>query len=287
MKGLAGQVVEPLRSLIPEETRQRLLSAAIRQRILVDASSRQTFRRLEQARANGPVQRDPLALRVRALGGETVWVRPGTTDVTTLVDTFWWAYHVPPAHTDRGGVRLIWDLGSNVGFTVAHFAAICPQASVVGVELDAGNAAMATRNTAAWSRRCEIVQAGAWVEDGTLSYRQDPGDEWGFRVAGAIHDEAVAPNATAPAISLNTLLSRGPADRVDYVKMDIEGAESRVLREHTEWAAAVRAIKVEVHEPYTVADCVADLAALGFAATVDTRHHACVVGTRAPSATAT
>jgi hypothetical protein len=75
----------------------------------------------------------------------------------------------------------------------------------------------------------------------------------------------------APAISLNTMLARfgGP---VDYVKMDIEGSEREVLRTNTEWAAAVRSLKVEVHEPYTVGNCVRDLEALGFRAWLDPAH---------------
>ena len=65
------------------------------------------------------------------------------------------------------------------------------------------------------------------------------------------------------------------------MKMDIEGAERRVLRENTEWAASVHAIKVELHPPYSVSDCSADLQKLGFKTAVDRKHPACVIGTRA------
>ena len=51
------------------------------------------------------------------------------------------------------------------------------------------------------------------------------------------------------------------------VKMDIEGAERDVLRQNTEWAALVRTILVEIHEPYDVSSCCTDLARLGFEVT--------------------
>ncbi len=78
-------------------------------------------------------------------------------------------------------------------------------------------------------------------------FTRDGGDELSFHI-----DEDAEPTGgedTVPAFSLDTLLARhtGPVV-VDYVKMDIEGAEQRVLREHTDWTRHVRSIKVEVHE---------------------------------------
>jgi FkbM family methyltransferase len=269
-----------LRSWVPEGFRQKLLWSYRIRRLLVGRRARRAYRYLVGYR--GPAQGYDAAvpLRIRALHGRAAWVRPGTTDLTTLVDSFWWAYHTPPASLDVRGTRLIWDLGSNVGFTVAHLAHICPSARIVGVELDPENAEMARRNIEPWAERCEIVQAGVWIEDGRLAYRRDSGVEYGFRIAPLMQDQSLQVNASAPALSLNSLLSRERAERIDFVKMDIEGAESRVLSEHTEWAAAVKTIKVEVHEPYSVADCIGDLRALGFVAVRDTKHYACVIGTR-------
>ena len=271
--------VSPVRQLIPRPVRERLLAVTRLLRLVPDRRSYREFRRLEKIAA-GEGEAQPLAsLRIRALSGRSVAVRPGTTDLTTLVDTFGWVYHLPPEELDRRSLRLIWDLGSNVGYTVAHLAHLCPAARIVGVELDADNAAVARMNIAPWSDRCQLIHAAVWIEDGTLSYRRVAGLEYGLRVAPLADDDS-EPNATAPAISLNTLLLRDSPAQIDYVKMDIEGAESRVLRENTEWAASVRAIKVEIHSPYSVSDCSADLQRLGFQTIADSKHHACVIGTR-------
>jgi hypothetical protein len=67
---------------------------------------------------------------------------------------------------------------------------------------------------------------------------------------------------------------------VDYLEMDVEGAEREVLTTGTECAARVRLISVELHEPYTVQPALDDLTKLGFEAAADSRHWASVQGIR-------
>jgi FkbM family methyltransferase len=257
-----------------------LVKTAVMMRgVLVGARSLVRFRRLRHLETAPRDDSTPTAVRVRALGRRWVWLRPGTTDVSVLVDTFVGGYHLPPATVDLPSAPVIWDLGANIGLTAAHFAQLYPTARVLGVELDAGNAALARTNTRPWSDRCELVHAGVWIEDGTISYHRGAQGEWGYRIAATLASEP-DPDTSAPALSLNALLRREPNGRVDYLKMDIEGSEDRVLSEHTDWAASVGAIKVEVHAPYSIDRCLSDLRGLGFTATVDARHHACVVGTR-------
>jgi FkbM family methyltransferase len=46
---------------------------------------------------------------------------------------------------------------------------------------------------------------------------------------------------------VNSLVDSLGWDRVDFVKMDIEGAEREVLRRNTRWTLRVHSIKVEAH----------------------------------------
>jgi FkbM family methyltransferase len=203
--------------------------------------------------------------------------------VWALPDTFLPAEHLPPRELEPTSVRTIWDLGANVGASMAHLAVLHPQARVLGVELDEQNAALCRRNIAPWSDRCELIVGAVWTADGEVPYRRDGLDALSFRV-----EEGAASGAdgTVPAYSLDTLLARQGGGTVDFVKMDVEGAEQAILREHTGWAEHVRAIKVEVHEPYTVEACVADLERLGFRAWPETAHRGTtgkppVIGVRA------
>src|SRR5687768_580192 len=68
-------------------------------------------------RAAITAQGGPVAsIRVRALKGNTVLYRPGTTDLEVLRDAFIKQYHLPPFRIRPDGVIV--DLGANVGYTV-------------------------------------------------------------------------------------------------------------------------------------------------------------------------
>jgi FkbM family methyltransferase len=188
------------------------------------------------------------------------------------------AYHLPPAQV-RDPMSIL-DLGANIGLTVAHFAVIYPNARILGVELDEENAALAARNVAPWSPRVGIRHGAVWTHNGVVRYSARPGEEFGLRIAGGGEERAT--DRSAPAFALAGLVEQlaGPAGRVDYVKMDVEGAEAELLAAPG-WSERVGHIMVEVHEPYTVERCSADLRRLGFVPKVESGHWACVSGSRA------
>jgi FkbM family methyltransferase len=251
---------------------QRVLFAV---RLTSDLRSLRDYLRVESRWARA----EPVPVRVRPLGGATLWLRPGTTDAEMLRDTFRDNVHPPPAEVAAGGVRRIVDLGANAGATVAHNALLHPSARIVAVELDPGNADAARRNCRPWADRVEIVQGAVWETDGVVRYAHEPGHEYGFRVVDGDGD-AIA------ALSMDTILGRIPADeRVDYVKMDIEGVEARLLSgPAARWTERVDSISLQVHDPYTLDDCARDLAALGFDPRIDPRRTNYIVGVRRTSA---
>jgi FkbM family methyltransferase len=251
-------------------------------RVVVGPASIARYLRLERE-ASGARQADGrVAVRVRALGGKPVWLRPGTSDVTVLRETFLGRYHLPPPELQAGQVRRILDLGANIGLTVAHYAVLYPQARILGVELDAGNARLAQRNVRAWADRAEVRHAAVWPAEGTVAYRLVPGEEYGARVDPQA-DVSRPACASAPALSLSRLVDEHRAGHlVDFVKIDVEGAEVDILLPGP-WADHVRALKVEVHAPFTVEACVRALERCGFAARRDRRHPFGVVAVRAPS----
>jgi len=213
-------------------------------------------------------------VRVRGLGGAPLLARCNTADPWALIDTFRGGYHLMPPEAGIAEPTRVWDLGANIGTTMAHFAHLWPRAEVTGVELDPGNAELCRRNVARFGRRCRLIDGGVWSEEGEIHWGSGDGTELGFRV-----DDSGG--RTARAVTLDRLAAELPeGEMVDYVKMDIEGAEAAVLRCNTGWARRVRALKVEVHPPYSVAEAEADLRALGFATRVDDRHHAAVAAWR-------
>lgn len=231
----------------------------------------------------GPSERDkaPVCLHPRALGGVAVACRPGTTDAQVFDDTFVGLYHLPPATLPPDAVVV--DLGGNVGYTAAHFAALCPQGRMFCVEMDPGNAAAARGNLAAFGGRCRVIEAAVWDRDGEIVYGGT--EEWGFRIESLAGDTPTPlgeRRLSARAMSMTTLLRESGLSgvQIDYLKVDIEGAEAVIIKAGAPWLKNVRMIKVEYHPPATRESMDEVLRHAGFVVSPDARHQRCVVGVR-------
>lgn len=257
----------------PAWLKRRARVAVAAAAFLADRESVRAFARLERGEEGG----EPVAVRVRQLGGHPVHLRPDTSDSRTAWETFITRYHLPPPEVDPGSAELILDLGANIGTTMADLAVRFPRACVVGVELDADNAELARRNVEPWADRCVVVEAGVWHENGEVWYHRH-GNASGYNVLPGGHELASGHSRalTIPAI-LKDYTNGAP---VDYLKMDVEGSEQELLELNADWAPHVRCIKVETHYGYPRERAVEDLAKLGFEARLDRRHWAAAVGLR-------
>jgi FkbM family methyltransferase len=212
-------------------------------------------------------------LRLRPLGGRPLTIRKGSSDLTVVWDTFVGRYHRPTLGEVRPDSRLILDLGANIGVTAADLACRFPDSRVIAVELDSENAVLCRANTVAWCDRVKVIEAAVWPEPGQIRYTIERGHEYSASI-----DETGT--KVARAVTISDLIQD---DQIaDYVKMDIEGAEREVLAAADQWCERVRAMKIEVHSPVTVDECIGALEPLGFTCWRDARHGACVVAVRAP-----
>jgi FkbM family methyltransferase len=206
--------------------------------------------------------RYPVSLRIAELGGLPLRVRPGTTDLGTLVHDFIRFEHLPPPPLLEADLRQVCEFGSNVGTGLAGLAARYPSARVLGVEPDRENAALARANVAAFGDRCQVVEAAIWHRSDRLAVRGDLPS--GYTV------ESVGETADAiSGVTIDTLLADEMADGdIDYICFNLEGAEGAVLEAGGEWAARTRSVRCELHpaKGFNAERCVAALRALGFRA---------------------
>jgi FkbM family methyltransferase len=194
-------------------------------------------------------------LRPRATGGNRLYCRPGTRDADVFQEVFFGQSHLPPG--DLRPVRNIIDLGSNIGLTVAHYASLYPEARILGIELDAGNFELCVKNVAPYGDRCSLVWGAVWVEDGEIGYTGT--SEWAFHVA----PNGGGSRGTVKAHRMESLMRSFGMPVIDFIKMDIEGAEQELLAEAGAWIGRVRCLKIEIHHPYTTAACIEQLARYG------------------------
>lgn len=172
------------------------------------------------------------------------WVRVPSTDVPTLdqiVVRREYAFDVKRAPA------VIVDAGANVGLASIYFASRFPGARILAIEPEAGNVELLRRNIEPYPN-VTAVRAALWHECTGLSV-VDPGlGEWGFRTRppGAAGVESFV--EPVPGITLDALMSAHGIDRIDILKMDIEGAELEVLGDASPWLGRVDALIVELHD---------------------------------------
>lgn len=222
-----------------------------------------------------------IGLRVRTLGGRTVYARPGTSDASTLSSVFRDGYHLPPRELPAAPVIL--DLGCNCGYTIAHYKHLHPDARVIGVELDEGNLAVARRNVEGLPD-VEVVHAAVSHRDGFASYDKREQED-AYRITPGDAGEAEQP-ATVRALSPASLLRHFGLSRVDFAKIDIEGEEVNLLDPAHDlgWLDAVHSLNMEVHAEQAVCDeLLATLERRGFSAWKDDHHWSAIMAVRRPS----
>jgi FkbM family methyltransferase len=130
------------------------------------------------------------------------------------------------AHTPEGGVFV--DVGANVGtYALAMARHVGASGKVIAIEPHPLTFARLAFNSAASKfTQVELVAAAAGASDGELMIATD-GDNLGAShiVSGQSADHAIR----VPSLRLERILRDRGKDRVDALKIDVEGFEDRVL----------------------------------------------------------
>jgi FkbM family methyltransferase len=123
---------------------------------------------------------------------------------------------------------IVLDCGANVGvYTREALAAGARQ--VVAIELAPENLECLRRNFSSEvaAGRVIIYPKGVWDKDDTLTLNVDPGNSAADSVV--MHPEKAVAGPQVPLTTIDKLVDELKLARVDYIKMDIEGAERNAL----------------------------------------------------------
>jgi len=137
----------------------------------------------------------------------------------------------------------ILDCGSNVGLASLFFRRRYPGARITAYEADPALCAMTKRNLERnGAAGVDVVHAALWTAGGHVTFRAEGSDSGMIDgLSGAVPGEAV----TVPSLRLREVLER---ERVDLLKLDIEGAEGAVLADCEPVLDRVNALVMDLHE---------------------------------------
>lgn len=132
------------------------------------------------------------------------------------------------------------DGGANIGLASIYFKLLYPNSKIISFEPDSSIFEILKSNIESFNfSNIELIQKGLWNENKELSFISEGAD------AGLIAeiDKTIEPTDRIEVVSLKSYLNQ----KVDFLKLDIEGAETVVLKDIEDDLIKVERIFIEYH----------------------------------------
>ena len=180
-------------------------------------------------------QEDKQEKKIEIAGLKINYVRPYEL-LHTYKDIFENEIYKFSAANDR---PIIIDCGSNIGISVLYYKFLYPNAEVIAYEPDKKNFQLLLKNIA--DNQLQQVtshESAIWIENGDISFISNATE--GSSI-GNVGKNVVM----VPSVRLADLLNK--YDKVDFLKLDIEGAEDKVVADCGPLLSKVANLFLEYH----------------------------------------
>jgi len=178
---------------------------------------------------------------VEKLGNYQIRINDGPNFYVLYKDLFHrQIYHFESSRPDP----YVLDCGSNIGASILYFKQLYPQARIVGFEPDPTILPYLQENIQQNQlKNVTLVNAGVAATEGTLTLYSDA--KYGSTLSDTSSAEAQTKmiEYKVPTVRLRDYLT----EPVDFVKMNIEGAEWEVLADSADRLDCVRELIIEYH----------------------------------------
>ena len=176
--------------------------------------------------------------------GNKMAVRPGSYDLYVLGEVFWEQVYAPRVkQVTASGVIL--DLGANIGAYSVWAARRWHPGKIVAVEMENDNFQLLEENIRLNGLRGTVipVKAAIWNENGKVGIKRHHFNHGMNQVCLDKREGGV------PSMTLEKLMDMVKVKKIDILKMDIEGAEDRIINETNErlFAHSVAYLEAEMH----------------------------------------
>jgi FkbM family methyltransferase len=133
---------------------------------------------------------------------------------------------------------LIYDCGANIGISVLYFKMLYPKSRILAFEADPTIAKVLSENIANNKLdNIQVIDKALWKDNEGIEFSQEGAD------GGSMFN--VGKKIKIPSIRLRELLEA--ESRIDFLKMDIEGAEVEVIKDCSDLLHKCDNIFVEYH----------------------------------------
>ncbi|MEP6700783.1 MAG: FkbM family methyltransferase [Bacteroidota bacterium] len=172
----------------------------------------------------------------------TVFLRTHSGDIAIFYEVFWNKVYELPAEIYKDAKTIV-DLGANIGLATLYFRQVNEHARIFALEPEPGNFELLTGNlrTDIINQHVIAICAAIDSEDGEAS----------VQLGEMSYNSMISRNSnrkpSVRTISMQTLLEEFSIERIDILKIDIEGSEKRLFEGETTWLERVNYILIEFH----------------------------------------
>ncbi len=190
------------------------------------------------------------SLRLRRPYQTTVQLRPATNDLITLDEMFVTKLYEPVIHLLPEAETVI-DLGANIGFASIYFLSVYPICKVIALEPDTRNFDLLQSNLQPYERRgrSKAVQGAFWKQEGMVVLERSE-DQIEVN-KGAVRSEPPSINSgnsiLVRGLTLETIVAESGFEKIDLLKVDIEGGERHLFSGDLTWLTKVQCMAHEFH----------------------------------------
>jgi FkbM family methyltransferase len=175
-----------------------------------------------------------------------VFLREAGSDVSTFEEIVKTQIYKVVVHLAQRCEAII-DLGAHIGLASLYFASQYQSARLFAVEPNPSSYNLLTMNLARLIAfgQCHTLQAAVWGASAPLVAAAT--DEPEHYSMFSLRPADGAAEASIPGVTIHQILDRSGFDRVDLLKVDIEGAEVQLFQGDLSWLRRVRVIAIEFH----------------------------------------
>ena len=180
-------------------------------------------------------QEDRQEKKIELAGLKINYIRPYEV-LHTYKDIFENEIYKFSASSDR---PLIIDCGSNIGLSVLYYKTVYPKAEVIAYEPDKKNFQLLSKNISDNKlQQVSLHEAAIWIENGVIGFASNAAE--GSSIANEGNNII-----SVPSVRLADVLNK--YDKIDFLKMDIEGAEDKVVSDCGSLLSKVENLFLEYH----------------------------------------
>ncbi len=140
--------------------------------------------------------------------------------------------------------KIIIDAGANIGLTSLFFSNKYPGAKIIAIEPEKDNFKFLVKNCSTLKNIIPINKA-VWSDNNPVHFKKSQSKDSHF-ISNEDNDADLVETITIPDI-----LSNYRIDRIDILKLDIEGAEKEIFSKNVDlWLPKVKCLIIELHDRF-------------------------------------